>query len=185
MKILIVEDREDKLNSIKNVINSFFDKSEIKVSKTYFSAKHEILNDYFDLVIMDMFLPDAKDNENLYGLAGKDLIFDMEDEDINIPVLVVTQYTESCSIGKNDNIVNINIPLMLENQNYGKALDCNSIIESDITFYQGLHEYLIQIIPFYLGIIFYSNKFPSWRNNLKYFLNKIKMEIRSEKKSEF
>lgn len=173
MNILIVEDRKDKRNYIKKAVQEM-GISNIEVAKTYFSARNKIINlrKKYNLIILDMFLPDAKDDDELRGLAGKDLIFDMINSDIIIPIIVLTQYTEytnnSMERKNNEN------PNMLENEAYGKELDNNREENYDCTYFEGLHEYLSNEVPIYVGMVFYSTQIKSWENNLKYFIDKIK-----------
>lgn len=175
MNILIVEDQKDKRHNIKKAIQKI-ENCGIEVAKTYFSAKNKIidLKKTYNLIILDMFLPDAKDDEERKGLAGKDLIFDIMDAGIKIPILVVTQYTEyTNNLNSNEQRAG-KTPDMMENLFYGKTLEENQNKTYDCTYYEGLHEFLEAEAPIYLGIIFYSNQFKEWEKNLKYFLNKIK-----------
>ena len=174
MNILIVEDQKDKRHNIKKAIQKI-ENCSIEVAKTYFSAKNKIINlkKTYNLIILDMFLPDAKDDEERKGLAGKDLIFDIMDAGIKIPVLVVTQYTEYTNNLKSNKPRSRDIPYMIENPSYGNILEDKNNKIYDCTYYEGLHEYLKAEAPIYLGIIFYSNQFKEWEKNLKYFLKKI------------
>lgn len=178
MNILIVEDGKDKRHNIKKAIQRIkkAENCNIEVAKTYFSAKNKIilLKKNYDLIILDMFLPDAKDDEERKGLAGKDLIFDIMSAEIKIPILVVTQYTEYTNKLKKNERGEREIPHMMENLFYGKIIEKDKNRWYDCTYYKGLHEYLQAEAPIYLGIIFYSNQSRDWENNLKYFLNKLK-----------
>lgn len=177
MKILIVEDGKDKRYNIKRAIQKLrqIENCDIEIAKTYFSAKNKIilLQKKFDLIILDMFLPDAKDDEERKGLAGKDLIFDIMNAEIKIPILVVTQYTEYTNKLKTNERGERDVPHMMENLFYGKILENDKNKLYDCTYYEGLHEYLQAEAPIYLGIIFYSNQFKDWEDNLEYFLNKV------------
>ena len=178
MKILIVEDRKDKRHNIKNVVQEVGG-VEVEIAKTYFSAKNKIflLAKNYDMIIMDMFLPDAKDDDELKGLAGKDLIFDMLDDDIVIPILVVTQYTEytNCSVSEHNNFAEFE--KVMENRYYGMTLPEEKKGIYDCTHYEGLHQYLSEEVPMYLGIVFYSNQFIEWKENILYFIKKVKERI--------
>lgn len=180
MNILIVEDGKDKRHNIKKAIQIIKqdENCNIDIAKTYFSAKNKIilLKKKYDLIILDMFLPDAKDDEERKGLAGKDLIFDIMSEEIKIPILVVTQYTEYTNKPKTNKRGEKEIPHMMENLFYGRIVEKDKNSLYDCTYYEGLHEYLQAEAPIYLGIIFYSNQFRDWENNLKYFLNKVEEE---------
>lgn len=177
MKILIVEDGKDKRNNIRNAIKEMgFD--DIETAKTYFSARNKILSTKkYDLIILDMFLPDAKDDNKLNGLAGKDLVFDVMNEGINVPILVVTQYTEYTNSLTNNKSEYDSTPKILENVTYGKPVTDEKKEKYDCTYYEGLHQYLSSEVPMYLGIIFYSNYIETWKNNLRNFIKKVQEEL--------
>lgn len=178
MNILIVEDRKDKRQNIKKVIREM-GINDIEIAKTYFSARNKILilRKPYDLIVLDMFLPDAKDNDELRGLAGKDLIFDMKNQGIEVPVLVVTQYTEYTNNPMLGERGTNKIPTMMENHVFGKDLEEYRKEIYDCTYFEGLHEYLVSEVSMYLGIVFYSNQFKDWEHSLKYFVNKIRGNV--------
>lgn len=175
MKILIVEDRKDKQTDIKKVIFSKY-KQKIKVdtASNYFSAKKKVFAEKnFLMLIVDMFLPDAKDDDELKGLAGKDLIFDMYSEGISIPTLVMTQYTDY----DNNSLLERDEKRLqkgfLINPHYGTELPDKVNEAFDPTNFVGLHEYLSSEIPFYLGIIYYSNQYKEWEVNLLNLIDRL------------
>lgn len=190
MKLLIVEDGPDKQKEIKNVIESKYQKKiQIDVVSTYFSAQYRVIprtekkeckenregsedKDYF-MLIVDMFLPDAQDNDELKGLAGKELIFDMYTENIKIPTLIVTQYTEYINSAPSKYHNRMPEYQFLENPFYNMEQPKQIRRDFDCTYLVGLHEYLCAKIPFYLGILYYSNQFQGWKENLLYFIDKI------------
>ena len=175
VNILIVEDGKDKRQNIKRVIQKNAN-CNIEIAKNYFTAKNKIifLKKKYNLIVLDMFLPDASDDEERKGLAGKDLIFDIMNAGIETPVLVVTQYTQYTNNPIINKRENGEIPHMMENASYGKRLKEHRKENFDCTYYEGLHEYLEAEVPIYLGIVFYSNQFKDWENNVMFFLNKIK-----------
>lgn len=177
MNILIVEDGKDKRHKIRKTVREMgYD--AIDVAKTYFSARDKIVDiGGYDLIILDMFLPDAEDDKELRGLAGKDLIFDIMDEGIEIPIIVVTQYTEYTNNGTFGEKRREFVPKAIENKNFGKEPVELSNKSYDCTYYEGLHEYLSDEIPLYLGIVFYSNQNGDWKNDLRCFIEKTKEEI--------
>lgn len=98
MKILLIEDDEDKINKIElflredivNIIN-------ITKCMSYNSALIELVRkkDY-DFVLMDMSMPiyDINDyeEEDPESFAGRDLLEQMKFRDIRYPTIVITQY---------------------------------------------------------------------------------------------
>lgn len=180
MKVLIVEDGKDKRHNIRKVIQKL-GVNDIDIAKTYFSARNKIINlkKAYNLIILDMFLPDAEDDNELRGLAGKDLIFDMKNQSILTPILVVTQYTEYTNNTLFDGKRGNKNPAMMENKAFGNPLDENREKSYDCTYFEGLHEYLVSEISTYLGIVFYSNQFKTWEDNLEFLINKVKEKIES------
>lgn len=176
LKVLIVEDQKEKRNAVRRVIEEYTE-SHVSVAKTYFDAKRKLFlkHETYDLIIVDMFLADAKDKEDLRGLTGKDLILDMLNKEMRIPVLVATRYTKYCEEETNQDGNEIRTPGKRENPNYGNEVT-EILLNGDCTYYEGLHRYLSHEVPFYLGIIFYDTQFPVWEEDLKYFLEKIDME---------
>lgn len=154
-------------------MNKYHEQVEIDVEPCYFSARDRIIeeNNYF-MLIVDMFLPDAKDDDEPRGLAGKDLIFDMKSENIIIPTLVVTQYTEYTNRYSQFPYDFFNKGF-LENSFYGKEVSNRQQHPFDCTNFISLHHYLCAEIPFYLGILYYSNQYKKWESNLLHLIDKI------------
>ncbi|QXE92633.1 response regulator [Geomonas subterranea] len=102
MKILIAEDSIDKLHALIDFFVERF-QQEIQLTERVSlrsALKEIILNTDFDLIILDMSLPNFDVNADEPGggtpesFAGKELMAQMKLRNLNIPVIVVTQYSQ-------------------------------------------------------------------------------------------
>lgn len=100
MKILIVEDDYDKRNKIKNFISTSFqgDVTVIEKESLRSGLQEVIQGDGYDLLLLDMSMPsfDVGSSEPGGGtpesFAGKELMIQMKLREIQIPVIIITQY---------------------------------------------------------------------------------------------
>ncbi len=99
MNILLVEDQIVKSELIKDFLNQEYDNPVIVHKKSLRSALIEIVNnDTYSLILLDMTLPyfDSSDDDfedfDSESFAGKELLAQLELREINIPIIVVTQY---------------------------------------------------------------------------------------------
>lgn len=101
MKILLVEDQPDKREQIKDfIINEISSSYEIVDKESLRGALKEICNNNkYDLILLDMSMPnfDPKHGNNAdcspESFAGRELLEQLELRSINIPVIVITQYS--------------------------------------------------------------------------------------------
>ena len=97
MKILIVEDDENKRKAIANYIMQTFPKVEIKEANSYLSGVDMAMQYDFDLLLLDMSIPnfDGKDNKNSgekLKNGGELIIQELLDEKIQFHCTIITQY---------------------------------------------------------------------------------------------
>ncbi|MCF7499038.1 response regulator [Pseudoalteromonas sp. L1] len=96
INILIAEDQEDKSNSIVAVLRGKYPDSNFEYSVSYSGTAKKIKNQQFDIIILDMSMPnfDPKPGErpSLKALAGKDIMTKMQYRKVSVPVIVVTQF---------------------------------------------------------------------------------------------
>ena len=101
MKILIIEDDREKKTKIIEYLKSLYADDLIVYEKESLrSALKEIIKSTeYDLMILDMSLPNFDISEDEPGggtpesFAGKELLAQMKLRRINIPVIVVTQFS--------------------------------------------------------------------------------------------
>ncbi len=100
MKILIVEDQAEKVRDVISFLNNHLTKKpEYHTEESLHGGLKALLNDNsYDLIILDMSMPNFNPSpEDMMGgapesFAGKELLSQMKLREINIPVLVLTQY---------------------------------------------------------------------------------------------
>lgn len=146
MKILIIEDDPIKLKSISDYLKQEYSNAEIQDRMSYQSGLRMILKDHFDIVLLDMQLPnyDIKPGEDGYKhrpMAGRDILREIKRKRITAKVIIVTQYD---TFGEN-----------------GKT---SSLEEWHKSFSEEFKE-------IYLKIIFYKPGSTSWKALLKENLN--------------
>ncbi|WP_024620127.1 response regulator transcription factor [Metaclostridioides mangenotii] len=96
MKILIVEDNKELLETISSELNNFF---ETEVSRDGEEALYLINQKIYDLIVLDLMLP---------NLGGMEILKSMRDNNIEVPVLILTareeldDKVEAFKIGAND-----------------------------------------------------------------------------------
>lgn len=96
MKILIVEDNKELLETISNELDNYF---ETEVCRDGEEALYMINQNIYDLIVLDLMLP---------NLGGMEILKSMRDVNIDIPVLILTakeelgDKVEAFKIGAND-----------------------------------------------------------------------------------
>lgn len=172
MFFLVVEDENTKYNDICSVINHM-NSNTIDRANNAKEAIRLLRKKAYDIILLDMTLPYSKDNRKLNTYAGKELLFDMQIEDIEVPTIVITRYT---NFGSEQSTFSSSKPLTyLINDNWGKDYEYR-FEHYDITQFEGLHEYLKNEISFYVGIVFFTQQNDSWKNNLVELIERIKKD---------
>lgn len=97
MKILIIEDDLIKLKAIVKFIQDLSMNILIEERMSYQSGLLAILKDQYDLILLDMQLPnyDIKSGEDGYRLrpvAGRDILRELKRKKIQCSVVIITQY---------------------------------------------------------------------------------------------
>lgn len=98
MKIIIIEDDQNKLKQIEAFIKKHRPFTIISVCRSYQSGLSTVLTEPADLIILDMSMPtyDQSPHENggrKRPFAGKDILRQMMRREIASPVVIVTQFT--------------------------------------------------------------------------------------------
>lgn len=99
MKILLVEDYEEKANNILEFLDQEFPFFEVERCTAYNTAQEKIFEhpNMFDLILLDMSMTTYDLGDDASGgkpepTAGRDLLEGMFLRDITTPVIVVTMY---------------------------------------------------------------------------------------------
>src|SRR5436305_84278 len=97
MRILIVEDDENKRNHLVVFLADAFPSASVECAASYNGGIRKVISLKPDLVLLDMTLPtfDISASEHggvseLYG--GREILEQMDYHELTIPVIVVTQF---------------------------------------------------------------------------------------------
>lgn len=109
MKVLIIEDDPHKLSSIRSFLMTNFPFLSLFEKVSYQSGLLAMLRDNFDLIILDMQLPnyDIKSGEDGYKprpMAGRDILREIKRKKILTQVLIITQYESFGEYGKLESV---------------------------------------------------------------------------------
>jgi CheY-like chemotaxis protein len=97
MKILLVEDDQNKRDRISALVATTLPKATLVSALSYRSAVEKIVNEPWDFLLLDMTLPtyDITEHEDGFqteAFAGTNVLREMKRRQINIPTVVVTQF---------------------------------------------------------------------------------------------
>ena len=148
MKVLLVEDDEDKREQLKILLHAYF-QLQLSEAKSFQAALREIKSDVFDLVLLDMTIPtfDISSTESggrSQAFGGELLLYEISRRKLSSKVIVVTQFD---LFGKGDEEV--------------RLPDLNKRLEE-------------KFAGNYLGAIQYSMRYDAWKETL---LQKMKEQI--------
>jgi CheY-like chemotaxis protein len=110
MRILVIEDDENKRNQLIHFLNRTFQGAEILEQRSLQSGLRRIRKDPPSIVLLDMTLPnyDAGPDEpggQTHIFGGREFLRQMERFEIRVPVIVVTQFE---TFGKDDQSMGLN-----------------------------------------------------------------------------
>jgi CheY-like chemotaxis protein len=110
MRILVVEDDENKRTQIIGFMNGAMPGAEIVTAASYQSGVRGLLQASFDLILLDMTMrtydvTSEEEGGRPQAYAGRSILRQMERRDIRTPVVLVTQF---------DRFGEANDPLTLE-----------------------------------------------------------------------
>lgn len=97
MKALIIEDDMNKAEQISNHLHSILSDIQITCKKSYQSGLREIIEERYDLIILDMSLPTydismREEGGPFLAYAGEEVLGEMQRRRIRTNVIVVTQF---------------------------------------------------------------------------------------------
>jgi CheY-like chemotaxis protein len=97
MKILIVEDDENKRVQLSDYLKLVIPDEIVLLERSLQSGVRRVKSELFDLVILDMTLPmydvspdEPSDDTHIFG--GREFLSQMDRFDINYPVVIFTQF---------------------------------------------------------------------------------------------
>lgn len=147
MNILLIEDDQHKSSQISNYLYSVIDDLTIVLKKSYQSGLKEIILGNYDLILLDMQLPNfdiqaGEDGYKFRKTAGLDILEEIERKKIQCKVIVVTQFE---TFGEGKFYIDLN--------------DLQKILESNFR-------------NIYINTVFYSPQNNMWQSNLINLINK-------------
>jgi len=99
MKILFIEDDDEKRKKINSYLQEIFPEIDIVNQKSYHSGLKELVaKRLYDLVLMDMSMPtfdittDDPEGGSPESFAGRELLNQMKFRNINYPTIIITQF---------------------------------------------------------------------------------------------
>lgn len=155
MKILLVEDDENKRAQLEHFIRSSWPKNVLDVAISLQSGLRKVQETNYSVVILDMTLPnyDLGIDESggiIHALGGKEFLRKMKRFKVRTPVVVVTQFE---TFGKG-----------------AERLDLESLMTSLANDYGGLC----------IGTVYYNSAIDTWKGQLAALVNKVRKEEPSE-----
>ncbi len=96
LEILIIDDKEQKIDDLRQVIVPLFAEGEVEVEEawTIVDARDKMRGQTYDLVILDMVIPELEDEEPSHTAGAEFLTEIYENQDIHLPLQVIglTEY---------------------------------------------------------------------------------------------
>ncbi|PEZ66761.1 response regulator [Bacillus anthracis] len=147
MKILIIEDDQNKRKQLVQYLSEILSNPIIECRLSYKSGLKEIINNKYNLIILDMSMPTFDITTTESGgkplpFAGKEILRQMKRRSIKIPTIVVTQFEKFGDYEKSLNLEELRCELEEE--------------------YLGI----------YIDTVYYNPASSSWR---KFLLEKLQM----------
>ncbi|PFR16718.1 MULTISPECIES: response regulator [Bacillus] len=149
MKVLIIEDDQNKKKQILSFLEEAFKNVSIVDKHSYKSGLKEVVSKQYDLILLDMSMPTFDITVSETGgkpmpFAGKEILRQMKRRSIRIPTIVVTQFEKF--------------------GDYEKSLNLDELNEELEKEYREI----------YVGTVYYNPASSSWREDLKENLKLIK-----------
>jgi len=149
MKILLIEDQQDKRDKISNFIQNEIEGDFQLVDKESLRGglKEVVTNSEYDLILLDMSMPNFDPDPGINvdsspeSFAGKELLEQMRLRDIKIPVIVITQFSSF----------------------EGGSITLDSLSK----------EFHSKYNDFYIGSVYFNSATDAWKNSLSNMLRSL------------
>jgi DNA-binding NarL/FixJ family response regulator len=142
INILLIEDDHKKMDDIKSFLETKFPNTSLTIKESYQSGLRTIIQDKFDLLLLDMSLPTWKSIEfedmgSFEKFGGMNIMKEMQRRDIKVKTILITMFDD-----------------------FGES-------DSSITLPQ-IDQFLrLDFSDFYLGYIFYNSRSNDWTEKLE------------------
>jgi CheY-like chemotaxis protein len=109
-KILIADDNKEKLSNIEEFLKGEFQDINMDFAFSYNSTTKKLKSGDYELLILDMSMPTFDLNDKgstgvVRPLAGKDIMGKLQYREVNIPVIIITQFDV---FGRHSDTVDLN-----------------------------------------------------------------------------
>ena len=143
MRLLIVEDDENKSVQLDRFVRQSYPNAELRATRSLQAGVRCIRTERFDLVLLDMTLPnyeagpDEPGGGTTHSFGGREFLKQMARFDVRTPVVVVTQF-----------------------ETFGKAPQSLNLSELDAQLRS-------EHAAVYMGAVYYHASIHGWRETLK------------------
>lgn len=119
MRILIVDDDDNKVAQVEGHVREICVEDEIQVRRSFQSGLKEILLGHADLILLDMTMPTYDVTEREPGgrerrYAGREILRQMSRRGKHVPTVVITQYEQFEENGKEITLAELSATLRRE-----------------------------------------------------------------------
>lgn len=168
MKILIVEDDSEKNLMLKNYMEESF-AADVNCVMDEKAAKNALKDKKaYDVVLLDMSLPDMVNVGDLEAFGGMNVLSDMVYNNILIPVIVVTSYWDFKQLLRRE----AKELFAARNKLFREEIDYDKIeIVEDFDYLDRMHQYMSYTYnSVYFGSIEFNYRNENWKKVLKEFM---------------
>lgn len=152
MKILLIEDDEEKMEKLLDFINLQYSNASVEVARSFNAGLRAIIkSSSLDVILLDMSMPNynATEEDPSGGapehFAGRDILSQMRLREISIPTIVITMFDL-----------------------FGESPD-------RMSFRQLEQQLMDMYAPTFRGMVYYNSGQEGWKNALNNLINKIKL----------
>jgi CheY-like chemotaxis protein len=148
MRVLLVEDDENKWSQVSAFVRQTAPSVELEIARSLQSGLQAVRESVPDLVLLDMTLPtyDVGPDEpggQIHPLGGRQFLAQMDRFDINVPVVVVTQF-----------------------ETFGKDRDAMKLADLDIDLRTRFRD-------IYRGTVYYHAAIEDWKDALRRHIQEV------------
>jgi len=152
MKVLIVEDDDDKAEDVKFFIQSTYLVDQIAIARSFQSGLSDIMHETYDLILLDMTMRNfdrslEEEGGRPHHFAGREILRQMKREEIHAPVIIVTHF-----------------------ERFGEEAEEVTLTE--------LKDDLQKRFPDYLGTVHYRSNVDEWKLRLAELIDGLILERR-------
>lgn len=174
LRILIVEDLPEKKSILQNYMEQEF-QAYVDWVINERDAKNKLIDSKsYDVVLLDMTLPDMAHNGDTDSFGGINVLSSMESKDIIIPVIIITSYWDFKQMLPRE----LKEPFWAQNLLFRKEIDYDTVeMVENFDFLDGRHKYMSYT---YSRVYFASVEFSFHNDGWKVILKNLIEELTNE-----